>query len=157
MRHQAFRAANQAIGRCIRHKADYGRCCCCLLQNDFHLSSAYPTINVFVSVLFVDSRFGAEDRQVATPRRAHAPSMPLYFIPTRSLRYLPKWIRGQMNKCNASDVRRLQPSVACSITIPNIRHIPCPHTCFRMFTHPSGCPNTPTFFRSYGKRVSIEN
>jgi Fanconi anemia group J protein len=34
---QAFRAANQAIGRCIRHKSDYG------------------------SVIFVDSRFGDED------------------------------------------------------------------------------------------------
>jgi Helicase C-terminal domain len=60
LHHQAFRAANQAIGRCIRHKADYGRYC----RLSLILSALFQQLKLFSSVLFVDSRFGADDRPV---------------------------------------------------------------------------------------------
>jgi hypothetical protein len=55
--YQAFRAANQAIGRCIRHKADYGR----YWRSPF---TCKPFFHECCSVFFVDARFGADDRLV---------------------------------------------------------------------------------------------
>ena len=158
MRHQAFRAANQAIGRCIRHKADYGRCCCCLLAKSLpfiQCLSNHDFLSVFSSLTRASVRRTGKSQRHIAHTLPHAAVFHSYPQPSLSSKVDSR--PNEQVQCK----RRTTPVAFCCLHNHQPQYSSCPIPAYMHVSAcshiPSGCPNTPTFFRSHGKRVSIEN